>query len=181
MSKSSQTAINVPEKLENTVQPVFVRWLVRQEDRGNRNCARADDLTGNSPSFRLWQCSTPNSQVRTCGEEFHVSSTSSCSSLRISPARWHSLSSCRGYVFFHSARILTHPDDSSASASFATQNISQNSIGQQIHIAMKHFTWERSSADSWNALTNMTSLYNINPDGAHDGQQLESRGLPVRS
>ena len=36
---------------------------------------------------------------------------------------------------------------------------------------MKHFTWERSSADSWNARANMTSLYNINPDGAYDGQQ----------
>ena len=36
---------------------------------------------------------------------------------------------------------------------------------------MTHFTWQRSSADSWNALANMTSLNNINPDGAHGGQQ----------
>ena len=30
---------------------------------------------------------------------------------------------------------------------------------------------ERSSADSWDALVNIASLYNINHDGAYDGQQ----------
>ena len=29
----------------------------------------------------------------------------------------------------------------------------------------------------WNALANMTSLYNINPDGAYDGQQQSLKGF----
>ena len=36
---------------------------------------------------------------------------------------------------------------------------------------MKNFQWWRSCAHLWNALANMTSLYDINPDGAYDGQQ----------
>ena len=36
---------------------------------------------------------------------------------------------------------------------------------------MKHFTWQGSCADLWNALAHMSSLHNINFDGAYDGQQ----------
>ena len=64
VSKSSQTAINVAQKLENTVQLVFMRWLLRQEDRGNPNCARADDLTGNS---RASGCGNDPHQIHRSG------------------------------------------------------------------------------------------------------------------
>ena len=63
VSKSSQTAINVAQKLD-TVQPVFMRQLLRQEDRGNPTCARADDLIGNS---RASGCGNAPHQIHRSG------------------------------------------------------------------------------------------------------------------
>ena len=37
-----------------------------------------------------------------------------------------------------------------------------------LNVNERNFTWQRSCADSWDAMVNMASLYT---DGAHDGQQ----------
>ena len=79
--------------------------------------------SGNFLKSRLWSGSTTNSQVMTCGVDgFHVNSNSSCVS-GCFPAR---CTACLVVGVCHtpvSARLLTHPDDSSTSAFFATQNI----------------------------------------------------------
>ena len=70
---------------------------------------------GNFLKSRLWLGSTPDSQVVTCGAEFHVNSNSSCVSAYF-PAR---CTACPAVSVCHtlvSARLLTHPDDSSTSA-----------------------------------------------------------------
>ena len=62
-----------------------------------------------------------------------MSSTSSCF-LCASPCTLHSLSRCQCWVSVDSARVLTHPDDSSSSAPFAHLKTLAHSISQQIHI-----------------------------------------------
>ena len=64
VSKSSQTTFIVAQKLENTVQSDFIRLLLRQEYRGNSNCARADDLTGNSGAS---DCDNATHQIHRSG------------------------------------------------------------------------------------------------------------------
>ena len=123
---------------------------------------------GNFLKSKLWSESTPYSQVVTCEVEFHVNSNSSCASAYF-PAR---CTTCPVVWVCHtplSARLLTHPDDSSTSALSQLKTF-VHPISQQFRISMKKFTLWRSCADSWDAL-NTASLYNINRDGAHDGQQ----------
>ena len=70
---------------------------------------------GNFLTSRLWPGSTPNSQVLTCGAEFHVNSNSSC----VSAYFLARCTACPAVSVCHtlvSARLLTHPDDSSISA-----------------------------------------------------------------
>ena len=68
---------------ENTFS-VPCDWRDDTGDRGDPNCAGADDLTGKSRGPGGGKNLQPNSQVRTCGEEFHVNSKSSCFFLRVS-------------------------------------------------------------------------------------------------
>ena len=83
-------------------------------------------VVGRFPRFRWWQGSKPNSQVRACGEEFHVNCNSLCFSA-LFPAR---CTDCP----------LTHLDDSSSSAISRLKTFA-HSISQQIHTSVKNFTW----------------------------------------
>ena len=86
------------------------------------------------------------------------------------PCTLHSLSRCQCLSHSDSARLLTHPDDSSTST-LSQQKTFAHPISQQIHMSVTNFTWYRSCADSWDALVKMASLNNIDTDGPYDGQQ----------
>ena len=91
------------------------------EHRGNPNCARAGDLTRNS---RGSGCGKDPHQIHRSGpaEEGFILTAIRCVSLRISLQVAQSVPLSVS-VCVESARMLTHPDDSSTSAPVETQNI----------------------------------------------------------
>ena len=94
---------------------------------------------GNFQKSKLWSGSTTNSQVATCGVEFHVHTNASCFSAYFPARCTASVVSCVCQTLV-SARLLTYLEDSSTST-FSKLKTFAHHISKQIHKSMNNFTW----------------------------------------